>query len=189
MKISLKTNITPNANGDSRTADHIPTIEEFKAANLMHINDVNHMAVNVAAELKARIKLHDWTKTTEPYQTMFYNDLCEAIKGNIIFGDGEWAKLHYEEKERHHLTKHVPDDVDLFDVFEMLIDCVCAGMARSGGVYPIDIPDEVLSAAVKNTIKELEGSVNIVTSSTVSSSFVKCSSELLQESATLADFS
>lgn len=176
MRISLKTNITPNTNGDSRTADHIPTIEEFKAANQMHINDVNHMAENVAAELKARIRRHDWTKTTEPYQTMFYNDLCESIKGNINFTDGEWAKLHYEEKERHHLAKHVSDDVDLFDVFEMLIDCVCAGIARSGGVYPIDISDEVLSAAVKNTIKELEDSVNIVTSGKDDSSFVKCSS-------------
>ena len=53
--------------------------------------------------------------------------------------------------ERHHLNEHCPDDVNLIDVIEMIADCACAGMARSGNVYPINISSETLQKAVENT--------------------------------------
>jgi hypothetical protein len=56
--------------------------------------------------------------------------------------------------ERHHLDDRVPDDVNLLDVIEMVVDCVVAGMARTGEVYPIELSNDILQKALKNT-KEL----------------------------------
>ena len=56
------------------------------------------------------------------------------------------------QTERHHLNEHCPDDVNLIDVIEMICDCVCAGMARSGSVYPVTISSEILQKAVENTV-------------------------------------
>lgn len=53
--------------------------------------------------------------------------------------------------ERHHLNDSVPEDVNLVDVLEMVIDCTVAGLARSGEVYDITIPQEVLEQAIDNT--------------------------------------
>ena len=53
--------------------------------------------------------------------------------------------------ERHHLNDRVPDDVNLLDVLEMVIDCTAAGLARSGSVYDITIPVDVLNKAINNT--------------------------------------
>lgn len=64
----------------------------------------------------------------------------------------EWYQLHIN-KERHHLLSRCPEDVNLLDVLEMVVDCVCAGMARSGDVYPIEINDDILNKALSNTIE------------------------------------
>lgn len=78
------------------------------------------------------------------------------------FFDGEWSKIHYEVLERHHLKRHCPDDVNMLDVIEMICDCVAAGMARSGEVYDVDIPAEVLTKAVKNTVDLLKREIEVV---------------------------
>lgn len=75
--------------------------------------------------------------------------------------NGEWAYLHHNVLERHHLTRHCPDDVDLFDVLEMIFDIVSAGMTRSGSVYPLEISSEVLQKAVSNTIEYLVKNVEV----------------------------
>jgi hypothetical protein len=51
--------------------------------------------------------------------------------------------------------------VNLIDVLEMICDCVCAGMARSGNVYPVNISSEILQKAVKNTVEMCIKSVGI----------------------------
>ena len=148
--------VKPNTNGDSRVANKVPTFEEFSAANRDHRKDVQALMESFAESLKTQGEEHDWTKVREPYRSMFYRDLCNTIEGRMEFMDGEWAKLHYEQMERHHLKRHCPEDVNLFDVIEMLCDCVCAGMARSGDVYDVDIPPEILVEAVKNTVELLK---------------------------------
>ena len=160
-----KVEITPNTNGDSRVAKQAPTFEEFMKANQSHISEVRNMANAFAQHLVWTADSHDFTKVVEPYASMFYRDLCNTIEGKMDFFDGEWSKLHYEELERHHLNRHAPEDVNLFDVIEMLCDCVCAGAARSGSadkIYDPDIPEDVLVKAVQNTIKLLKDSVEIV---------------------------
>ena len=91
-------------------------------------------------------KKHDWTKTHEPYRSNFYRDLCNTIEGRIKFEDGQWNKDHYA-LERHHLLERCPDDVNLIDVIEMICDCVCAGMARSGEVRDLEISEDILAGA------------------------------------------
>jgi hypothetical protein len=66
------------------------------------------------------------------------------------FVNDEWYQLHIA-KEKHHLLSNCHDDVNLLDVLEMIVDCVCAGMARSGDVRDVEINEEILNKALKNT--------------------------------------
>ena len=156
-----KIKIKRNTNGDSRVAKEVPTMTAFNEANCEHRNDVRNMMGNVANEIVRQAVDHDWTKVKEPYRSMFYRDLCNTIEGKMKFTDGEWSRLHYSVLERHHLGRHCPEDVNLIDVIEELCDCVCAGMARSGDVYDVDVPEEVLTLAVKNTVELLKESVEV----------------------------
>lgn len=159
-----------NCLGDTRTATHMPTREEFREANWSHKDDVLNLAVAFATELRSRVGNHDWTKVQAPYDEMFYDLMKSTIEDGADFMDGEWARLHYDVLERHHLSRHCPNDVTLFDVLEMLFDCVSAGMTRSGSVYPIDISDEILQKAVSNTVDYLVKHVEVVDRKTENSS-------------------
>jgi hypothetical protein len=66
---------------------------------------------------------------------------------------------------RHHLDAEggVPEDVNLFDVMEMLVDRTVAGMARSGDVFPLELPDELLQKATQNTMKLLIDAIEVIT--------------------------
>lgn len=132
----------------------------FKKSNELHRADVERMMSEIARDINAQGGVHDWTKTTEPYASQFYRELCATIEGKMNFEEGEWYPMHCQ-KERHHLTKRCPEDVNLIDVIEMICDCVCAGMARSGDVYPIEIPNEILQAAVENTVQMCKDSVEV----------------------------
>ena len=154
--------VKKHTEGDTRVAKEVPTFDKFWQANIDHVDDVKGLAREFSEELKNRVGNHDWTKKQEPYRSMFYRDLCAVIEGRMNFFDGEWSKLHYYELERHHLKRHCPDDVTMFDVIEMLCDCVAAGMARSGDVYDVDIPVEVLTKAVKNTVDWLKERIEVI---------------------------
>lgn len=145
--------------GDTRTAEKVPTFPEFDSANKSHRTDVMNMMDYVVDIIHTRGLSHDKMKLFEPDRSMFYRELCAAIEGKIDFErDGQWLKKHYME-ERHHLNSYCPDDVNLIDVIEMICDCVCAGMARTGEVRPVEIKSEVLQKAVENTVKMLSDAV------------------------------
>ena len=44
----------------------------------------------------------------------------------------------------------------------MIVDCVMAGMGRTGSVYPLDIKSEVLMKAFQNTVELLKAHVVIL---------------------------
>lgn len=144
--------IIRNTNGDSRVAKSVPDFHEFVGANNFHREDVKDMMDALAEEIRLVGKNHDWTKAKEPYRSNFYRDLCNTIEGRIEFKDGQWNKDHYA-LERHHLLERCPDDVNLIDVLEMICDCVCAGMARSGEVRDLEINEDILVRAVANTVE------------------------------------
>lgn len=150
-----------NTLGDTRSAEHMPTREEFNHSNWLHKDDVINLATEFATELRKRCGNHDWTKVEEPYASMFYDLMKSTIEDGKDFTDGEWAHLHHDVLERHHLLSHCPKDVDLFDVLEMIFDIVSAGMTRSGSVYPLEIPNEILQKAVANTVDYLVKNVEV----------------------------
>lgn len=154
MKLNTIT-IKRNTNGDSRVAKECPTFYHFRNANCEHIQDVESITKNMAEFIEYRGREHDWSKVIDPYMSQFYRDLCDTISGRMNFVDGEWAKYHYEV-ERHHLLRNVPEDVNLFDVLEMIADCVAAGLARSGEVRPLEIDESILSKAMHNTVELVE---------------------------------
>ena len=156
------TKIKKNSIGDTRTATRVPTFGEFNEANVSHRVDVKSMMSSLADAIKATGEHHDATKILEPERSLFYRELCAKIEGKIdSFVDGEWYPMHCQT-ERHHLNEHCPDDVNLIDVIEMICDCVCAGMARSGSVYPVTISSEILQKAVENTVNMCIDSVKLV---------------------------
>jgi hypothetical protein len=156
-----KTKIKKNNLGDTRTADRCPTFTEFNRANEDHASEVKEMMRNIGEEIREAGRNHDYTKLWEPNRSLFYRELCAKIEGKIdSFEDGEWYPMHCRT-ERHHINNHCPDDVNLIDVLEMICDCVCAGMARSGNVYPVNISSEILQKAVKNTVEMCIKSVEI----------------------------
>ena len=116
----------------------------------MHIRDVSRVMHRLSNLLFEAGDGHDWTKKF--YEENFYDDFMDTIVNGSNFIESGWYKRHINY-ERHHLLSRCPDNVDLLDVIEMIVDCVCAGKTRSGGVYPIDIPDDVLKRAVANTVK------------------------------------
>ena len=76
-----------------------------------------------------------------------------------MFKDMGWFKKHLTE--RHHFNDRCPEDVDLIDVLEMVIDCTVAGLARTGEVFPITISPDILQKAVDNTSKLIIDSVEV----------------------------
>lgn len=140
--------IRKNPNGDTRTAPKGITFEEFEKANDMHRSDVSAVMDLLGGMIFRAGSYHDFTKKSQ--ERMFYRDFCTTLNDGTDFVNSEWYQLHVKA-ERHHLLSHCPEDVNLIDVLEMIADCVCAGMARSGKVRSLEISDDILRAAVNNT--------------------------------------
>ncbi|WP_107571899.1 hypothetical protein [Clostridioides difficile] len=59
------------------------------------------------------------------------------------------------------MLSRCPEDVNLIDILEMITDCVCAGMARSGDVRPIEIDDDILNKALVNTTEMIKNMITV----------------------------
>ena len=146
----MKVTIYKNPNGDTRTAPKNITFEQLQEANNSHIADVGNVMITLSEKLKENGCKHDWTKKSE--ERMFYRDFLATMNDGADFVSGEWYQLHVNT-ERHHLLSKCPDDVNLLDVIEMIVDCVCAGKTRSGEVRDLEISTDILEKALKNTVK------------------------------------
>lgn len=142
--------IHKNPNGDTRTAPKNITFEQFQEANDSHIADVQTVMDELGTMLCEKGEKHDWTKKSE--ESMFYRDFLETLNDGKDFVSGEWYQLHVNT-ERHHLLSRCPEDVNILDVVEMIVDCVCAGKTRSGEVRDLEISTDILEKALKNTVK------------------------------------
>lgn len=142
--------IKKNPNGDTRTAKGEVTFEEFAHANDMHIGDVKNIMDFYADLCEYNGENHDFTK--KKYEEQFYDEFVYSRMNKTDFRESDWYKNHIKE-ERHHINDFVHDDVDLFDVLEMIADCTSAGLARSGDVREITIDKDVLYKAFQNTCK------------------------------------
>lgn len=148
--------IYKNPNGDTRTAPKNISFEQFQEANDMHIQDVKNVMNELALNIMIAGDRHDSTKKFK--ERLFYENFLSTMNDGTDFINDEWYQLHIK-KERHHLLSRCPEDVDLIDVLEMIADCVCAGMARSGEVRPIEINTEILEKALTNTVNLVKNMV------------------------------
>ena len=138
--------------GDTRSAIRHVTCDELYTATGRHVLDVKKCIDVMCDELQARGVNHDYMKLKHIYD--FFHDFSCAQRDKTDFTKMPWYQNHITE-ERHHIDKHCPDDVNLFDVMEHLADIVTAGMARSGKVYPETLPEGLLEKAYQNTLKML----------------------------------
>lgn len=149
-----------NIYGDTRSADKVPTLEEFRESNEMHRNDVKACMKFFAYNAHKAGRDHDHTKVSG--EAEMYDEFVRAMNGEHDFATGPWRTMHLET-ERHHLFSRVPEDVNLIDVLEMIADCVCAGISRGNGeVRRIELDPEVLQRAVDNTVEMLKKEIDYV---------------------------
>ena len=148
--------IDKSPSADSRTAKGNVSFEEFSKSTDMHREDVKNMCYMLADMLVKAGDEHDWTK--KETEKEFYKVFC--TKKGEAFKRDPWYKYH-THTERHHLNAYAPPDVNLIDVLEMIADCCCAGMARSGKVYDIDIDPDILMKAFRNTVKLTLDSIEV----------------------------
>lgn len=152
--------IAANNLGDTRTANRKPSFDEFQAANGSHMTDVHDVMCEIAKLINKAGLEHDYTKKL--YEPEFYADFCKVLDGSTEkFTDMEWHQKHINE-ERHHINRRCPDDVDLIDIIEHIVDCCCAGKTRSGYISPVVIDPEILQKAVDNTVKLIDNNTRIV---------------------------
>ena len=150
--------IYKNPNGDTRTAPKGITFEEFQEANDMHRSDVGDVMYELSRIVDNAGENHDCTKKSQ--ERMFFRDFLNTQKNGADFVNGEWYQLH-THAERHHLLSHCPDDVNLIDVMEMVADCVCAGMTRSGEIRDLEIDTDILNRAVNNTAQLIKSMIKV----------------------------
>ena len=157
-----KKNITIYRTHDAntRSAKKGITKDEIEQVTLNHIKDVQSVGNWLIKRFKSQLAIHDHTKID--HLDEFYADFIRnQLDDSVDFKELNWYK-NIHMRERHHLNTSVPLDVNLFDVLEMIIDCTCAGLARSEEVYPIRISHEILDRAIDNTIELIKKNTIVV---------------------------
>lgn len=151
MKIHIKESKT----ADTRTCDVSKVSkEQLLISSKQHIDDVAKGMLFFETMLGAASLKHDHDKISGI--DSFHADFLTKFEKH------DWWDNH-KEISRHHLLDDapIPDDVNLIDVLEMIVDCVMAGMARSGDVCPLEIPADVLLKAFNNTADLLKSNIII----------------------------
>ena len=150
-----KIRIKKSSTADTRTCDWSKVTKDvLLSSSRQHIEDVReglHLFVRMI--IKASDD-HDHTKISAI--DSFFADFQNGFKTT------KWWEMH-EAVERHHISNQavIRYDVNLIDVLEYVVDCVMAGKARSGSVYPLKLPHELLEKAFQNTVKILTDSVEV----------------------------
>ena len=145
--------IKKSPTADTRTCDFSKVSREtLLASSHQHIGDVRAGLELFAGKILDAMHDHDFDKISDI--NGFHRDFLTGFKQTT------WWDNH-RKVNRHHLldADGVPADVNLIDVLEMIADCVMAGMARSGSVYPLNIKSEVLEAAFENTVELLKSNI------------------------------
>lgn len=145
--------IKKSPTADTRTCDYSKvTKEQLLESSKQHIRDVNQALNFFMRKLHEAGYMHDTDKLNDI--DGFHVDFLTGFKQT-----GWWDR--HRQLNRHHLTHPdgIPEDVNLIDVLDFISDCVMAGMARSGEVWPLELPPELLERAFQNTIELLKKQV------------------------------
>ena len=157
MKMVVEINKLPHTNSREAKKGNI-SFEDFSNETNIHREDVKNVLYSLADKLEEAGEKHDWTKKERERQ--FYDSFIAAKEKGIDFKKDDWYKYHVTT-ERHHIASHVAKDVNLIDVIEMISDCCCAGLARSGKIYDINIDPNVLMKAFNNTVDIVKNSMEL----------------------------
>ena len=147
--------IRKSATADTQSCDYANVSRQtLLESSVQHIGDVRRALSFFGAMLDEAATNHDTDKITDI--DGFHRDFVTGFEQTI------WWDAH-RRLNRHHLlaADGVPADVNLIDVLDMIADCVMAGMARTGSVYPLDIPQDVLRKAFENTVNLLIANVQV----------------------------
>lgn len=147
--------IRQSQTADTRTCDFANVSKAtLLASSVQHIADVSAALSFFAQKLIETVNRHDTDKLTDI--DGFHADFITGFKET-----GWWDR--HRCLNRHHLTNDdgIPSDVNLIDVLDFIADCVMAGMARSGNVYPLNLPPELLERAFQNTVVLLKSQVEV----------------------------
>ena len=145
--------IRQSQTADTRTCDFATvTKATLLASSVQHIGDVGQALAFFSALLTRQAVSHDTDKLTD----------IDGFHADFVTGfeqTGWWDR--HRNLNRHHLTQDdgVPANVNLIDVLDFIADCVMAGMARSGSVYPLKLSPELLERAFQNTVSLLKAEV------------------------------
>jgi hypothetical protein len=145
--------IGKSATADTRTCDFANVSKEtLLASSRQHISDVRAALRFFRTRLDRAALDHDTDKLTD----------IDGFHADFVTGFAQtgWWDRH-RRLNRHHLNMDdgIPADVNLIDVLDFIADCVMAGMARSGSVYPLQLPPELLERAFQNTVAMLKAEV------------------------------
>lgn len=151
--------IKKSETADTRTCDYVNVSKDtLLASSEQHIDDVRRALRFFSTKLGEASQTHDTDKITD----------IDGFHRDFIHGFTEpdyttWWRKH-RELNRHHLTHPdgTPTDVNLIDVLDFIADCVMAGMARSGSVYPLKLDPIILQRAFENTVELLKREIIIV---------------------------
>jgi protein tyrosine phosphatase len=147
--------IKKSKTADTRSCDFSQvTIKQLSESSIQHIEDVIKGMIFFQNMLRDAGVAHDIDKLNDLKQ--FHSDFIGGFKNTT------WWDNH-RKITRHHLLAEdgVPKDVNLIDVLEMIVDCVMAGMGRTGTVYPLEIKPEVLMNAFNNTADLLKKQIEV----------------------------
>jgi hypothetical protein len=148
--------IEKSSTADTRTCDWSKVDKDtLLTSSRQHIGDVVDGMFFFIDKLDSAASIHDQDKIDDIDH--FHADFQTGFKQT-----GWWDR--HRKINRHHLNVAdcVPADVNLVDVIEHIVDCVMAGMARSGSVYELKLPDDVLQAAFRNTVDLLKANVKVI---------------------------
>jgi len=145
--------IKPSPTADTRSCDYKNVSkDQLYESSVQHIADVNQALAFFCHKVRQSGQLHDYDKLS--YIDRFHADFLTGFKQH------DWWDQH-RQINRHHLTMEdgIPADVNLIDVLDFIADCVMAGMARTGEVYPLELPNDLLQRAFQNTVSMLKSEV------------------------------
>lgn len=147
--------IQQSKTADSRSCDFTKVSkDQLLASSRQHIADVKQGIDFFKTMLDSAALLHDYDKITA--LDKFHADFITGFKQT------EWWDNH-RKVNRHHLLEEdgIPRDVNLIDVLDMIVDCVMAGMGRTGKVYPLKIPQALLITAFNNTVELFKNQIEV----------------------------
>lgn len=157
MKKAIQIDATKNCDTRALAPGQELDKELVKKDTLAHITAVQMCGDFVCEKIQEQFANHDHTKLGKHLDE--FKAALESRTVGAEFKKQDWWKTHLSE--RHHLNDKCPEDVNLVDVLELICDCVSAGLARTGTVYDIEVPIDILEQAVQNTVKMLIDNIEV----------------------------